>query len=81
MFTPKSPNIQSFDDLNEYLLDLERRIEEAFKVGEFQSINLDPLSVAPDKPRAGDLINADGTNYNPGSGAGIYLYTTTYTKV
>lgn len=31
--------------------------------------------VAPAKPREGMLRQADGTNWNPGSGAGIYRYT------
>ncbi len=30
------------------------------------------LSVAPLKPREGQLVNADGVGWNPGSGAGYY---------
>ena len=33
------------------------------------------LDVEPDKPREGDLRYADGTNWDPGSGAGLYRYT------
>ena len=29
---------------------------------------------APDKPRVGQTVLADGTNWNPGSGAGVYTY-------
>ena len=41
--------------------------------------NLDQLrlketNVEPTKPRAGDIRLADGTNWNPGSGAGFYGY-------
>lgn len=32
------------------------------------------LNVAPDKPREGMIRGADGTNWNPGSGKGIYAY-------
>lgn len=32
------------------------------------------LNVAPDKPRVGDLRFADGSNWNPGSGAGLYRH-------
>lgn len=32
------------------------------------------VNVAPTKPREGDIIGADGTNFNPGSGKGIYGY-------
>lgn len=80
-FTPKTPDINSFTELNDYLSDLENRIAEAFRVGEFEYLNLTPLASALDKPRNGDLINADGTNYDPGEGAGIYLYNNTFTKV
>jgi hypothetical protein len=31
--------------------------------------------VAPAKPRVGQIIVADGTSLNPGSGAGAYRYT------
>ena len=37
--------------------------------------HLDISTVAPAKPRAGDIRYADGTIWNPGSGAGIYRYT------
>src|SRR3990167_7620016 len=33
------------------------------------------LNVAPTKPEEGLLRYADGTNWNPGSGAGLYRYT------
>jgi len=32
------------------------------------------LNVAPTKPREGMIYGADGTNWNPGSGQGIYCY-------
>ena len=35
---------------------------------------------APLKPRTGMLRNADGTQWNPGSGAGLYRYTGTTWK-
>ncbi|MFN4121265.1 hypothetical protein [Acidovorax sp.] len=38
------------------------------------TVQLQPQSVAPAKPRAGLLVEADGTNWNPGSGAGLYIY-------
>lgn len=33
---------------------------------------LAPQAVAPDKPREGMVANANGTNWNPGGGAGLY---------
>lgn len=37
-------------------------------------VKLKPLAVAPTKPREGWLSFADGTNWNPGAGAGVYEY-------
>lgn len=46
----------------------------AMKLEEVQLAQLQELSVAPAKPRAGMIALADGTNWNPGSGAGFYGY-------
>lgn len=73
-FTPRQPNINSFNELNEYLYDLELRISEAFKTGELDILNLNILSVKPDKFSEGDILIADGDNYDPGSGKGLYRY-------
>lgn len=35
---------------------------------------LPKLYVEPEKPREGRFANADGTTWNPGAGAGIYVY-------
>ena len=36
--------------------------------------HIDVSYAAPTKPRKGDIRYADGTSWNPGSGAGIYYY-------
>lgn len=36
--------------------------------------HLDKTTVAPTKPRDGDVRYADGTLWNPGSGQGVYYY-------
>lgn len=36
--------------------------------------HLDTTTVAPTKPRAGDIRYADGTLWNPGTGEGIYYF-------
>jgi hypothetical protein len=36
-------------------------------------LKLEVVQVAPDKPRNGDVVEADGTNFNPGAGAGTYI--------
>ena len=32
------------------------------------------LNVAPERPEEGQMVIADGTNWNPGSGNGLYIY-------
>lgn len=37
-------------------------------------VHLDELHVAPAKPRTGMIVLADGTDWNPGNGQGVYGY-------
>lgn len=58
----------------------------AFVLREFQKVadsaefalvrNVEFLNVAPDKPREGMIRGADGANWNPGAGKGVYAYYT-----
>ena len=41
---------------------------------DFDFLQLKQTDVAPAKPRAGMVVFADGTNWNPGSGIGFYGY-------
>jgi len=36
--------------------------------------HLDMTTVAPTRPRNGDVRYADGTSWNPGAGIGVYYY-------
>ena len=56
--------------LSEYLQRELRRI--AITLDGVEEILLKDLNVEPDKPRDGQVILADGTNFNPGSGRGFY---------
>jgi hypothetical protein len=38
------------------------------------SVSLEPQYRAPVKPRDGLVVMADGSSWNPGSGAGVYVY-------
>lgn len=38
--------------------------------------NVEFLNAAPSKPREGNVVGADGTNWNPGAGKGVYCYYT-----
>jgi len=82
MYSPGELPSDSIESLKRALEDELRKISESIRIGEFESINLQVLNVAPDKPRAGDHINADGANYDPGSGAGTYCFDgTIYNKL
>lgn len=55
--------------LEQELANIERAL-----LGPFSTWHLAPLAVEPERPRDGLLAHADGTNWNPGSGAGPYVY-------
>ena len=60
------------EELPDYLFnELNRLSDILFNIDTFR---LEETNVAPDKPRDGDIRYADGTNWNPGSGRGIYAY-------
>lgn len=50
-----------------------RRIAEAISRGS-NVLNLSQTTVAPTKPQEGEIRQADGVNWNPGRGAGMYVY-------
>lgn len=50
-----------------------RLISEAMEAPDFSLINLAPRSAEPQRISEGDIVNADGVNWNPGSGAGVYV--------
>lgn len=50
------------------LLQLERTFRE------LDEVQLVELHVEPERPRDGLTVFADGTDWNPGSGQGIYTY-------
>ena len=39
-----------------------------------RTVQLDVLHKAPDKPKDGMVVMADGVSFNPGSGPGFYGY-------
>lgn len=50
-----------------------KRLEQEFNFGR-EAFYLDELHAEPRKPRVGMTVLADGTDWDPGSGAGIYTY-------
>lgn len=61
-------------ELERYLNTEMYRIAQASQIIETDRISLQELNAPPAKPRTGDIVLADGTNWNPGSGAGFYGY-------
>lgn len=69
-----APNPAPYDtsDLPRYLYTELERIAAAINL--LALGHLDVTYVSPEKPRQGDIRYADGTQWNPGSGAGMYYY-------
>jgi hypothetical protein len=73
MYQPKFP------PMNPGVADLARYVDdELHAVAQAQQdtrdfIQLNVLNRAPIRPRDGMLIEADGTHFDPGSGAGCYI--------
>lgn len=55
-----------------WLADELRRISNA--IGTAEGVQLSPIDVEPAKPAAGLVVWAVGSNWDPGSGAGLYVY-------
>jgi len=68
-----NPPPQDATKLPEFLTFELQRIQEAL-AGYQEYLALGVTNVLPDRPRDGYLYYADGTNWNPGSGEGIYAY-------
>lgn len=71
-YTPGSIPRDDLSALVRYLTEELQNI--AAVISELADGHLDEVHVEPEKPREGDLRIADGTNWNPGSGAGMYRY-------
>lgn len=56
--------------LLEFVLDELQKISE--NLAEVEEVRLVELNVEPVRPRDGMIVLVDGTNFNPGAGAGFY---------
>lgn len=66
-----STNAQTVSALQQYVLENFRRISDAFI--SVESPVVPTLTAAPEFPVEGQLVIADGTGWDPGSGAGTYI--------
>ncbi len=72
MYEPGLPDFDTDDPegFRRYVIDELRSIAAAFTG--LDNILLEELHAEPLKPRNGVVVLADGTDWNPGSGAGFY---------
>lgn len=72
-YTPSSmPAITTVEELRRFL---EEELQQlALRDNETTETYYRPVNRPPDKLREGLLAFADGTNWNPGAGAGLYEY-------
>jgi hypothetical protein len=64
--------LESLEELQEYLYRALAQISAGVTVAE--SLQLEELHVEPSKRNPGMIVWADGTDWNPGSGAGLYWW-------
>lgn len=74
MYAPQELPQTSVEDLARAITEELKLISEAMNSAQFDTITLVERNVTPDKPRDGVMVNADGTNFDPGNGKGIYFY-------
>ena len=59
------------DDLPRYIFEEFLKLQNA--LSENPTTFIEVKNVAPDRIKQGDIVYADGTNFDPGSGEGIYF--------
>ena len=70
------PNVPPAESLEgAYLFEELKRLSDVLV--NIDNLRLEITYVEPDKPRDGDVRYADGTEWNPGSGVGVYIYIST----
>lgn len=56
-------------------LELERDFQQLSRYSAHPNeLQMDVMHSAPEKPRSGHMVYADGTDWDPGSGEGLYRY-------
>lgn len=69
-YTPRSPHGVTQEGAPQFLLEELNRIATSLNT----VYDLPVLNASPEKPRRGLIVYADGTNWNPGSGEGVYRF-------
>ena len=64
----------TLEQLTRYVQEEFRQIQLAFLNIDIQTMKLVELHKEPDKPETGIIAFADGVDWNPGAGRGLYQY-------
>jgi len=72
-FLPSSTSATTVADLRTWVSNELNRVSNAFTTSA-QTTTLPVLTVPPAKPQIGQVVFADGTDWNPSSGRGLYYY-------
>lgn len=67
-----TPTPQAYADLRAWVSTQLRRISDTLRAPTVSSVRFDILHVEPSRYSDGDVIMADGADWNPGAGAGLY---------
>lgn len=70
-YRPGQATPRDVPNMARYLFRELQRVSEQFLN---QDIAVKTKNVEPTKPFEGLMVQADGTNWDPGSGAGLYIY-------
>ena len=74
MYTPATmPQMKDFEELRRYVEDELVRLQTFLNTPQ-DFVVFKVTNVAPTRPIEGMIAFADGTNWNPGSGKGLYKY-------
>ena len=63
------------EDLGIYVVTELKRL--AITILNQSHLRAERIHAEPERPRGGDIVYADGTDWNPGSGEGIYFFNET----
>jgi len=61
-------------DLGQYVARELQKISDEFRTNQVEGIEFKVWNVEPDKPRTGQAYYADGSDWNPSGGEGLYIY-------
>lgn len=74
MFTANTPPQGDLESLRSFVVQEFQRLALDLETNQVESLQLVERYSAPVKPREGLVVFADGTSWDPGSGRGVYVY-------